>query len=390
MFATTSRLRLPTYLALSIACLFSPALAAKTASTATLAPTSISTQAQSSSSLTLKYQQQAETIREQFEKELFTLAPYTQAHYGLRMYRQTQDPRYLPAIWSDLARVASKLNTISSKIDQTDAFDAYIKRRNQSFDNAKTTRSKLRQQTLKYHPDYLVYGVDILGAMARADEYELMGLADEKLKAKLKQADFKTYFTDEGMIKAWAAQLANQVYWLRQLDVADYTQEFKQSFQSTYPDAKDKSLSDQQFSNKIYGLSHIIFGATEYYQHQLDEEEFAWIYDYYRANIDEIIRRTKPDVIAEVGINFLLAGLDDDPVVAKTQAAISQAIDPEYGYILSTQGSPDKDSGEHRNVLAIMLLDWQGARAIPKLNRKDNTQPVIKNIPYGLKAKPAS
>jgi hypothetical protein len=186
------------------------------------------------------------------------------------------------------------------------------------------------------------------------------------------------------MITAWAAQLANQVYWLRQLGEQDVVDSFIQRFRETYPDSNDNQLSNQQYSNKIYGLTHIIFAASYYYQRAIKEEDFQWIYDYYRANINTIISHTKEDVIAEVGINFLLAGLNDDPVLLQTQKVIEQAIDHQHGLIPSVTGDLNLVSSEHRNVLAIMLLDWKGPHQAPTFTQQPT---IFDSLPYGLVAK---
>ena len=183
------------------------------------------------------------------------------------------------------------------------------------------------------------------------------------------------------MVKAWAAQLANQVYWLRQLGEQDVVDDFITTFKKVYPDNNDSVLTKQQFGNKVYGLTHIIFAASRYYQHPINEQDYQWIYDYYRNNIDTIIERAKEDVIAEVGINFLLAGLDDDPVVLKTRKVIQKALNREHGLIPSVTGEMDLKKGEHRNVLAIMLLDWKGMNAAPTVT---NEPEVFNSIPYGL------
>ena len=186
------------------------------------------------------------------------------------------------------------------------------------------------------------------------------------------------------MIKAWAAQLANQVYWLRQLGEQDVVEEFITTFRKVYPDAMDNSLSEQQFGNKIYGLTHIIFAASAYYQHSVREQDHQWLFDYYRDNIDTIIARAKEDVVAEVGINFLLAGLDNDPVVLKTRKVIQQSLNREQGLVPSVTGGVDLKKGEHRNVLAIMLLDWKGVHAAPTISQQPE---LFRSKPYGLVAK---
>nr|WP_251880872.1 hypothetical protein [Grimontia kaedaensis] len=50
----------------------------------------------------------------------------------------------------------------------------------------------------------------------------------------------------------------------------------------------------------------------------------------------------------------------------------------------SVTGSTDLAKGEHRNVLAIMLLDWQGPNAVPMAGQDSH---VVSNAPWGLEAK---
>ncbi|HBV77377.1 MULTISPECIES: DUF3541 domain-containing protein [Vibrio] len=330
---------------------------------------------------TTRYQDDAERIKKTFENELYTLNASTAGHYGLRMYRQTLDPKYSAAVWSDMARVASTLNGIAASIHTKEQAKEYGSKRLEEYRKKKTTRSQLRYQATKDKPEYLLIGLDMLGSMARANEYGLKHKADVQLRHLIKQFDFKPYATNPEMIRAWAAQLANQVYWLRQLGEQDIVDDFIHAFKNTYPDSQDKQLSDQQFTNKIYGLTHIIFAASEYYQQSVDPNEFAWIYDYFDNNIDQILTRTKEDVVAEVGISYLLANKLHSPVLADTQSTIAHAIDINHDMIPSTDGSFALQKGEHRNVLAIMLLNWQGVKNAPTVK---NQPEVFKDRPYGL------
>ncbi|WP_197068596.1 DUF3541 domain-containing protein [Photobacterium gaetbulicola] len=329
----------------------------------------------------VSYQQDAERIRQTYESQLFTLPAFKMGHYGLRMYRQTQDPKYQAAIWSDMARVASRLNYFATEVHTPKQIAAYSAKRLARYDHKQDVRSDLRYEATKDKPEYFYLGVDLLGSMARANEYGLKHREDAKLRAVIRRYDFKQYATDPEMIRAWAAQLANQVYWLRQLGEQDVVDDFIAAFKATYPDSQDAKLSDQQFMNKVYGLTHIVFAATEYYQHPVKESDYQWIYDYYRANIDTIVERSKEDVIAEIGINFLLAGLEDDPVVEKTRRTIQRAINRQAGLVPAVNGSTDLLDGEHRNVLAIMLLDWQGAHAAPTIQKQPE---MFSGKPYGL------
>ncbi|RBW47003.1 DUF3541 domain-containing protein [Psychromonas sp. B3M02] len=327
------------------------------------------------------FKQDAALIRNTYESQLYTLSAFKSGHYGLRMYRQSLDDKYAAAIWSDMARVASRLNYFANEVNTSAQITAYSAKRINNYLVDASERSVLRYQVTKAIPEYLYLGVDLLGSMARANEYGLKHQQDAKLREVIGRYDFTNYATNQEMIKAWAAQLANQVYWLKQLGEQDVTEEFIEAFRETYPDHQDQQLSEQQLINKVYGLTHIIFAASAYYQFPINETDFQWIYDYYRNNIDMIIERTKEDVIAEVGINFLLAGLADDPVVLQTQSVIQKSLDREHGLVPSVDGEFDLKKGEHRNVLAIMLLDWQGVHQAPTVNAQPD---LFKSVPYGL------
>ncbi|WP_373944546.1 DUF3541 domain-containing protein [Vibrio chagasii] len=341
----------------------------------------VQSQAESLYSQEQSFKQSADLIRQTYENQLYTLPAFKEGHYGLRMYRQTLDDKYAAAVWSDMARVASKLSSLSNDVHTMEQIVLYSEKRVASYVGDDDERSVRRYNITKHMPEYLYLGVDLLGSMARANEYGLEHKNDAKLREIIRRYDFSRYVTNEDMVKAWAAQLANQVYWLRQLGEQDVVDEFVETFKKAYPDDKDKKLSSQQFGNKIYGMTHVIFGDSEYYQHQVSEQEHQWIYDYFRENIDTILLRAKEDVIAEVGLTFLLAGLEDDPVVEKTRLAIQSSIDKKRGMIPSITGDFDLEYGEHRNVLAIMLLDWQQVNEAPTF--KGNPK-VFKTIPYGL------
>ncbi|MEZ8773933.1 DUF3541 domain-containing protein [Vibrio sp. 10N.247.310.17] len=327
------------------------------------------------------FKQSADLIRTTYESQLYTLPAFKEGHYGLRMYRQTLDDKYSAAVWSDMARVASKLSRLSNDVHTMEQIVLYSEKRVASYVGDSDERSVRRYNITKHMPEYLYLGVDLLGSMARANEYGLEHKNDVKLREIIRRYDFSRYVTNEDMVKAWAAQLANQVYWLRQLGEQDVVDEFVDTFKKAYPDDNDKKLSSQQYGNKIYGMTHVIFGNSEYYQHQVSEQEHQWIYDYFRENIDTILLRAKEDVIAEVGLTFLLAGLENDPVVEKTRLAIQASIDKTKGMIPSVTGDFDLKYGEHRNVLAIMLLDWQQVNEAPTY---EGNPKVFTNIPYGL------
>ncbi|KXF82033.1 DUF3541 domain-containing protein [Enterovibrio coralii] len=325
--------------------------------------------------------QDAALIKATYDSNLSELSAYQLGHYGLRMYRQTQDDDYQAAVWTDMARIASRLNDYSATLHSKDEVKAEGEARLKSYDSGDGERDALRHKAAQGREEYLVLGAGLISSMARANEYGLKHRNDAHLREILSWYDFHDYATNPEMIRAWAAQLANQVYWLKQLGEDDLTQQFEFAFKATYPDKNDPMLSVQQYNNKLYGMTHIILAASEYYRKPVNEADFQWIYDYFRQHFDTIAVRSKPDVIAEIGITFMLAGLENDPVAAKSQRLIREAIDREEGMIPSVSGGTDIAKGEHRNVLAIMLLDWHGANATPMVNQEPS---VIESVPWGL------
>ncbi|WP_341503519.1 DUF3541 domain-containing protein [Gallaecimonas sp. GXIMD4217] len=300
--------------------------------------------------------EQGQAIREKLEAQLFQLPPRTQGHYGIRLYRMTGDPRYLNAALYDLYVVADRLEAIGHGLIRP----GYVRGYSQQLVKAlpRTQRGRLRKAAIQGREEYLFYADELLRYLSRLDALGFEHPAEPYFRNLLRGYDFEKTLTDPKMIRAWAAQLANHAWWLKQLGLKDHRQAFIDAFRATYPDDRDGKLSEQQLNNKIYGLTHMVFAASRYYQQPVSSKEFGWVADYLADNIDAILARAKPDVIAEVGIVFLLLGKERHPVVAKTRAAILAAVDPEQQLILSQRGSADLALGEHRNVLAWMLLNW--------------------------------
>ncbi|BAJ02333.1 conserved hypothetical protein [Shewanella violacea DSS12] len=295
-------------------------------------------------------------IKNNLEQHLYQLPPRVQGHYGIRLYRMTGDEKYANAALVDLYAVTESQAFYACSLDNPGFITSEAEKAISLL--GKGPRAKARKQALAPFPDFIFYTDVLLRFSSRIHEFGLRGPCNDKLLTALKKTDLKTGLTDKAMIKTWAAQLINYVYWAKQLGVGDYIKEYKQAFIEVYPNNKDSELDKKQFQNKLYGLTHFIFAASEYYQHDVDPIEFAWILDYFEANIDRILEDATDDIIAEVGISFHLAGQSDNPVVAKTQAHIVNAFDADVQFIRSPMGNSDLAQGEHRNVLAMMLLNW--------------------------------
>lgn len=297
-----------------------------------------------------------ESIKTNLENHLYQLPPRVQGHYGIRLYRMTGNEKYANAALVDLYAVTESQGFYACQLDKPGFIDSEAKAAIAVLGNG--PRAKARKKALQPFPEFLFYTDVLLRFSSRIDEFGLQGPCHDKLLSALKSTDLKPGLTDKAMIEAWAAQLINYVYWAKQLGVGDYIAEYKEAFNRVYPQSRDEKLTKKQFRNKIYGMTHFIFAASEYYQYRVDANEFAWILDYFAANIDKILADATDDIIAEVGISFHLAGLSNHQVVNKTQSHIVNAFDKVEKTIPSPKGNPDLALGEHRNVLAMMLLDW--------------------------------
>ncbi len=299
-------------------------------------------------------QKVAMTIKQNFESHLFQLPPRIQGHYGIRLFRMTGEEKYLPSALYDYYVIVDRLHRTSYRLNHP----GYVMNKSKALTDAMShgKRGKARRKALKKHPEFIFYADELLRYLSRMNEFgvEIPPLFMNKLKSY----DFLPGLTDKTMIRAWAAQLANYVYWLKELGIADYRDEYKHAFTKAYKDVDDDSLTNWHFRNKLYGLTHFVFAASNYYQQYVSEEELGWVLDYFRANQSRIFEVASADIIAEIGISFELMQQGDDPMVAKTKQKLVDAFDWQAGMIPSVSGKIDYATGEHRNVLAYMLFTW--------------------------------
>lgn len=292
-------------------------------------------------------------IRQNFESRLYELPPRIQGHYGLRLYRTSGDQRYINAVLYDYYAIVDRINAILPNLGDRDYIAKQAQTLTSEISNGK--RGRARRKSLLKYPEFIFYA-EALGYAARLDEFGIAVPA--AVTNALANYDFQTALTDKVMIEAWAAKLANYAYWLRQLNIVDYTQAYKSAFLETYPNDRDSDLSRWQYKNKLYGLTHLMIADSEYYQHAVSAKEFGWILKYFTDNQQRILDSTSADVIAEVAICFLLAGQADHTFVAEIKSTLLSQYSAEHSMIPSVSGKIDLATGEHRNVLTLMLFDW--------------------------------
>lgn len=298
------------------------------------------------------YHDIVQAIKAKYDQQLDALTGYKASHYATRIYRMSGDTAYLDYNVRDLKFMLKEAERLL-QVAQGNSVTEYSKTKAES--GSSSPRAKLRRQSLSVAPDFPYY-LHSLGVLRRAFEYRVCAVQFEQLKRHILAHDYAHYFSNPVMIQAWAAQLANAVVWLKLLGGEDYSDLFIHALQQVYPDDQDHLLSEQQYRNKLYGLTHILLANSQYYQRAINRADFAWIFDYFDTHIDTIIARTRVDVIAEVGIAYLLAEEFDHPALEKAKHHIVQQYNATHQMIPGQNGNLNISAGSHRNILSIILL----------------------------------
>lgn len=295
-----------------------------------------------------------EKIKDFFDKNINKLNPYKRYHFAKRMYRLTGNERYAKIVRKYL--VLQKKKFIADIKGMED--DSYLKKRSKEAyirlgEYGTPEAQRKRKKVFRNKKERLLY-FGMIEAAHWLNEAKAFSGRDKKYYSKwkkfLKSINLKQLLLDEGVFREFSAQLVNLVYYLRIDSIADLGKDFRKMFGKAFRG----KLSRHMYINRIYTMTHSIIAGSDYYQRFVSRREFGWILDYFRNHIIEIINKTNPDVVFEVGLCFKLAG----EKAGKEIKAASRVVEKEYnarlGYIPRKDKSLNKS--EHANVMAIMLF----------------------------------
>ena len=300
----------------------------------------------------------SERIQTRFENSLYTLPPEIQAHWALRLYRSSGDERYRYPILAHAILLERNLSRDLDGWGDADYMRERVARHLESF-SGKSRKSRARRAMFEKNEEELIL-LRSLSSLYRLNQLGFHGADMERARALIAGQELAHFLLEEDVVDIYAAQAVNYVYYLHQLGLADVRKEFREVFQRCFPDSRDEELSKLRFKDKIYGLTHFILADSGYFESYVDYKEHVWILEYFEANLERILHETKADIIAEVGLCFLLAERDDSPVVHRTREAVAGQFDAKGNMIPSVSGDWDLLKGEHRNVLAYLLLSEFG------------------------------
>ncbi|SHK79242.1 DUF3541 domain-containing protein [Halomonas caseinilytica] len=302
----------------------------------------------------------ADEIRQHYERILPDLPADDRRHYAQRLYRLTGEARYLPPNRDYADRLLDELKEELPGLARPEIIAARAEAAVTDYPE-RTDKQRRRKRMLADWRE-IAYAKGLAFRMTQASYLGLLNETDlpgyRRALRYLEGIDFRAFVTDPEVMEVYAAQVANLAYYLHELEVADLREASIEAFRRHYPPERDASLSRASYRNKIYGMTHFVIAASGYYQWPVPPDEFDWILDYFAGHLERILVETKEDIYTEVGISFLLAGRERDPAVGRLRDALLAAYDAEARMVPAEDGGLDPAYGEHRNVLAIMLLDW--------------------------------
>nr|WP_267955335.1 DUF3541 domain-containing protein [Halomonas ethanolica] len=309
---------------------------------------------------TREEQSAAQALRGVYDDALPTMPLDKQRHYAQRLYRISGDSRYLEPLERHGRLLLKQLGRDIAGLE-TPGFAAARTREVMANYPQRTARQRARGAMLAEWGE-IAFGRQLLFRLIQADYYGLLDTLPEHERALdyLASLEWQRFLTDPDVMKIYAAQVANQAHFLQQLGIVDLRDDMEAAFHSVYPADAVPALGKNDYRNRLYGMTHMVIADSRYYQRRVSVEQHAWILAAFRAEIERILDEATEDIMAEVALSFLLAGLENDPAVARLRRHLMQAVDPRAGIIPSPDGDTDLERGEHRNVLAIMVLGWPG------------------------------
>lgn len=299
-------------------------------------------------------------IQEIYEQALPTLSEDKQRHFAQRLYRLTGEQR-----WRALNHVYGKRLLARLEEDIVSlAEPGYAAARSRAIvaDYSQRTAKQRARRAMLGEWGEIAFARGLLFRLVQAEYHGLLPTIENHERALDYQSevDWAAFLTDPAVIGIYAAQVANQVYFLHQLGVMDLRREVESAFRRHYPPDRVAGLDDAEYRNWLYGLTHFVIADSRYYQRKVDPEVHAWVLEALEREMANILARATADIQAEVALAFLLADREDHPLVGRVREALVAAVDPASGIIPSSSGEKGLAGGEHRNVLAIMVLRWPG------------------------------
>lgn len=298
----------------------------------------------------------AEEIVKTFEGNFLHLSPKHQSHWSVRRFRQTQNPSYKQPILTDFQLRTLRIYPWLLELENSQLILQIDQELLGRYSNLSPKKAR-RLAAYKNNPTLLFYRLIVeylvLGKNLGFDQVNGWKETFNRAKKHLQTIDLSKLYLNDDFIGTNPSAAANMTGYLRSLEIVDLEAETHQKFKDYW--LQKEVVDDIDRHLKIYSMTHIVIATSDYYQHPVEPEKVQWILDYFEENIDEIIAQTTPDIVAEVGMAFKLAGVAS-PAYHKARDFVARAFNAQVGFIPRSTEEVDLEKAEHRNILAVLLL----------------------------------
>lgn len=246
-----------------------------------------------------------------YEQQALFLPLEKAGHFFVRAYRLTSNAAYIPFLAA---------YTLTEKLPRIREDCAMLRAKNFSFmrppePSVNPSRNR-RYPFYEEHPELWFYDRVLVDLFF----FYCVKLSDvipewKTLVHFLKRHHVAARYCDPDVISRDGSFAINSSFFLKHLNVHDVTTKVIAIVRALYfvPEAKSpaalrKNLTDEEFYTCLYTLTHILIAASWYYQRRVTQHH--WIVRFFAQNYQEIIQRTRTDVLAEVGLAFRLCQLE--------------------------------------------------------------------------------
>lgn len=298
---------------------------------------------------------------------LYKLPETKQQHFLSRLYKITGEKSYLTGIQEDAYTLFSqKLASFSESgtldIDMNHRFNI----------KAKIPRQRVRNEYIHNHKE--VFGpifvyLDVLMAFNVIHRYHMEDSLDPSLYSHIQtfldegfSKHFELFLSSPEYVLNTPVQVINILYWYYHLPSNKLKGDEEERLEKYIINSYQSSNLNQEilFLNYLYTLTHVIIGKSWFYEYKVDLSESNWIYSFFTKNKDTIFQTKEPDIIAEIGVCYCLQKTQSVKIIESYQSEIIQYFNENQLYIPTGSFDIGSDEdlilGEHRNILAIMLL----------------------------------
>lgn len=299
------------------------------------------------------YQNIAEKIRKTYEENLFSFSLAHQYHFALRRWRISGQEKYLPPIFYDFQMQSLRKFKWMRSLKDKSYRQERIKKLIEEF-KPKNIREEKKKEAYKNKPEFIFFP-SLLRYLFLLKTYRLEPLfASEFSKAigYLKKFDFNSLLSSLELWRYLPSWVINSLYYLKYLEIIDLEAKLKPAIWRFWQ--KEKITKEYLYTNKIYALTHLVISSSFFYQRFLPTADYKEILYFFQTNFGEILKRTNPDIVGEVGLCFKLTKTSSK-VIKEAQDYLVSCYNPRLGYIPRGK-SKNLEKAEHCNVIAILLL----------------------------------